>query len=112
MNRSEIFKAAHKLAKTFVGSYVACFAMALKTVYQNIKGVAKIIKRRFVKMHQFMVIEIATGIFERYEVADTRAATHDWIPSKLIESKTLDANGIAMFEQLWTKQNQPMIEVS
>lgn len=37
MTRSEIFKAAHKLAKTFVGSYVACFALALKSVYKSIK---------------------------------------------------------------------------
>ncbi len=39
MNRSEVFKAAHKLAKTFVGSYVACFAMALKSIYRSVKMV-------------------------------------------------------------------------
>lgn len=37
MTKSEIFKAAHKMAKTFVGSYVACFALALKSVYKSIK---------------------------------------------------------------------------
>lgn len=37
MNKSEIFKAAHKMAKTFVGSYVARFALALKSIYKSIK---------------------------------------------------------------------------
>lgn len=37
MNKSEIFKAAHKLAKSFVGSYVARFALALKQLYSRIK---------------------------------------------------------------------------
>ena len=38
MNQSEIFKAAHKMAKDFVGHYVARFALALKSVYQSLKG--------------------------------------------------------------------------
>lgn len=40
MTRHEIFKAAHKLAKTFVGSYVACFKMALKAIYAQTKNPA------------------------------------------------------------------------
>ena len=38
MNKQEIFKAAHKMAKGFVGAYVARFALALKAVYQSLKG--------------------------------------------------------------------------
>lgn len=30
MSKSEMFKAAHKLAKTFTGNYRACFALALR----------------------------------------------------------------------------------
>ena len=37
MTRSEIFIKAHKLAKTFVGAYVACFSLALKTIYKQAK---------------------------------------------------------------------------
>lgn len=32
MNKSEIFKEAHKLAKTFVGNYRACFSLALRLI--------------------------------------------------------------------------------
>ncbi len=35
MTKSEIFKAAHKLAKSFEGDYRACFALALKEVYSK-----------------------------------------------------------------------------
>ena len=35
MNKKEIFKAAHKLAKTFEGNYSACFSMALKEIYST-----------------------------------------------------------------------------
>ena len=38
MTKKEIFKAAHKMAKDFVGHYVARFALALKSVYQSLKG--------------------------------------------------------------------------
>ena len=37
MTRSEIFKKAHKLAKSFVGNYAACFSLALKTIYKQAK---------------------------------------------------------------------------
>lgn len=37
MTKAEIFKAAHKLAKTFEGNYKACFALALKQVYATQK---------------------------------------------------------------------------
>ncbi len=37
MTRSEIFKKAHKLAKSFVGNYLACFSLALKTIYKQAK---------------------------------------------------------------------------
>lgn len=37
MTRSQIFTAAHKLAKTFVGNYSACFALALREVYASAK---------------------------------------------------------------------------
>jgi hypothetical protein len=37
LTKSEIFKAAHKLAKTFEGNYKACFALALKQVYATQK---------------------------------------------------------------------------
>ena len=32
MNNSELFTAAHKLAKTFEGDYVACFVLALEEI--------------------------------------------------------------------------------
>lgn len=35
MTNSEIFKAAHKLAKTFQGDYRACFALALRIVREE-----------------------------------------------------------------------------
>jgi hypothetical protein len=35
MTKSEIFKAAHKLAKTFEGNYTACFVLALAEVRNN-----------------------------------------------------------------------------
>ena len=37
LTKSEIFKAAHKLAHTFEGNYKACFALALKQVYASQK---------------------------------------------------------------------------
>ncbi|MGL5383074.1 MAG: hypothetical protein ACRDCC_06310 [Culicoidibacterales bacterium] len=40
MTKSQLFKSAHKLAKTFVGSYQACFSLALKTLYAAFKKVA------------------------------------------------------------------------
>jgi hypothetical protein len=38
MTRSQIFTAAHKLAKTFTGDYSACFALALTEVYASLKA--------------------------------------------------------------------------
>ena len=38
MTNSQIFTAAHKLAKTFEGNYSACFKMALIDVYYNVKN--------------------------------------------------------------------------
>jgi hypothetical protein len=38
MTKSEIFKKAHKLAKAFVGSYKACFALALREVLKTVKA--------------------------------------------------------------------------
>lgn len=37
MTKSEIFKTAHKLARTFEGDYQARFALALKEVYASLK---------------------------------------------------------------------------
>lgn len=42
MTKSEIFKAAHKLAKTFEGDYQACFSLALKTVYANMESAKEV----------------------------------------------------------------------
>jgi oligoendopeptidase F len=36
--KSEIFKAAHKLAKTFIGNYAACFSLALTEIYSQLKN--------------------------------------------------------------------------
>ncbi|MBC2303357.1 hypothetical protein [Listeria booriae] len=55
MTKQEIFKAAHKLAKTFEGNYSACFALALRTVYAEAKTSRKEIvalKSWFVKKHE------------------------------------------------------------
>ncbi|WP_239255453.1 hypothetical protein [Listeria ilorinensis] len=38
MTKKEIFTAAHKLAKEFEGNYSACFALALRTVYAEMKN--------------------------------------------------------------------------
>jgi len=38
MNKAQIFKLAHRLAKTFEGDYKACLSMALKEVYSKIKS--------------------------------------------------------------------------
>jgi len=108
MTKKEIFKAAHKLAKDFVGAYVARFALALKAIYKSIKGASKM-TLRFVKMHSFMVIETADSRYEQHEVVSTRAATHDWQPAKFVKEQALDAAGKAMFEQLWLKQNKPVL---
>lgn len=37
MSKSEIFTAAHKMAKTFEGHYSACFALALREIYASMK---------------------------------------------------------------------------
>jgi hypothetical protein len=37
MSKSEIFKAAHKMAKSFEGHYSACFALALREIYASMK---------------------------------------------------------------------------
>lgn len=37
MTNSELFTAAHKLAKTFEGDYSACFSLALSEVYASLK---------------------------------------------------------------------------
>lgn len=37
MTKQEIFKAAHKLAKTLTGNYSARLSYALKTIYRSIK---------------------------------------------------------------------------
>ena len=109
MNKQEIFKAAHEMARTFVGAYAARFALALKTIYKSIKRASKM-TLRFVKMHSFMVIETADGRYEQHEVVSTRAATHDWQPAKFVKEQALDADGKAMFEQLWNKQNKPVLD--
>jgi len=36
MTNAQIFKAAHKLAKTFTGDYRACFSLALRDVYASL----------------------------------------------------------------------------
>ena len=41
MTNSEIFKAAHKLAKTLVGNYAAKLSMALKSVYASLKEIVE-----------------------------------------------------------------------
>ena len=38
MNKSQIFKKAHELAKEFTGNYSARFALALKSIYKNLKA--------------------------------------------------------------------------
>ncbi len=108
MTKKEIFKAAHKLAKDFIGHYAARLALALKAIYKSIKGASKM-TLRFVKMHSFMVIETADSRYEQHEVVSTRAATHDWQPAKFVKEQALDAAGKAMFEQLWLKQNKPVL---
>lgn len=37
MNKSQIFRNAHRLAKSYVGNYSACFALALTEVYASMK---------------------------------------------------------------------------
>lgn len=39
MNKSELLKKAHALAKEFTGNYSARFALALRQVYQSLKSV-------------------------------------------------------------------------
>ena len=41
MTKSEIFKAAHKLAKTFIGNYKACFSLAIREVLSSLKNTLK-----------------------------------------------------------------------
>ena len=38
MTKAQIFKAAHKMAKTFIGAYSACLSLALKTIYAAMKN--------------------------------------------------------------------------
>ena len=45
--KSEIFKAAHRDAKNYEGSYNACFALALKEKYRWIKSVQKAEEKEF-----------------------------------------------------------------
>ena len=38
MTKKQIFTAAHKMAKTFIGAYSACLSLALKTIYAAMKN--------------------------------------------------------------------------
>lgn len=38
MTKAEIFKQAHKMAKSFEGNYRACFSLALKEIFLSLKG--------------------------------------------------------------------------
>lgn len=41
INKSILFKKAHQLAKKYEGNYKACFALALKVLYKQIKNAVK-----------------------------------------------------------------------
>ena len=43
MTQSQIFIAAHKLAKTFEGNYSACLSLALSQIYSDMKNVKEVI---------------------------------------------------------------------
>ncbi|WP_239256708.1 hypothetical protein [Listeria ilorinensis] len=64
MTKKEIFVAAHKLAKTFEGNYGACFALALRTVYAELKNSeieVVALKKWFVnKQANSYVLDVAT----------------------------------------------------
>lgn len=38
MTKSQIFKTAHQLAKTFTGNYSACLSLALSEVYESLNS--------------------------------------------------------------------------
>lgn len=50
MNKREIFKKAHEMARTFEGNYRVCFIMALKEIFSNLK-----------KGEQKMLVTMNTG---------------------------------------------------
>lgn len=113
MTKSEIFKAAHKMAKTFVGAYVACFALALKSVYKSIKEKAKMITeyKKFKIDEETIASEGISGLciskpykgryefvaFLEWDEAINKWFTHKlskkWCkaPSKIIDGDTVEA---------------------
>ena len=62
INKSNLFKQAHKLAKTYTGNYKACFALALKTLFKQAHAIVKTIKSR--KSHRDLFIEALNKICE------------------------------------------------
>ena len=121
MTRSEIFKAAHKLAKTFVGSYVACFALALKSVYKSIKEKAKMITeyKKFKIDEETIASEGISGLCisklykGRYEFVaflELDTTTNKWFTHKLSKkwckspSSIIDADTVEGLLDLIEKQ--------
>jgi len=44
MTKSQIFTAAHKMAKTFEGNYSACLSLALTQIYSDMKKKTTLVK--------------------------------------------------------------------
>lgn len=85
MNKAEIFKAAHKLARTFEGDYRACFALAIKEIYSLIAKGLSLFKAEF--QHRLMAKGFKLFpkyIFAKSEIqAETKANNIDMLNCSL-----------------------------
>lgn len=67
MTASQIFKKAHKIAKTLIGNYSACMSYALKEVYREIKETRELLRKNPFGSNKYGKIiekEIAKDVFE------------------------------------------------
>ena len=62
INKKDLFKKAHELARTYEGNYKACFALALKTLFKQAHQAVRAIKSR--KSHRNLFIEALNKICE------------------------------------------------
>lgn len=62
INKSNLFKQAHKLAKIYEGNHKACFSLALKTLFKQAHQAVKTIKSR--KSHRDLFVEALNKICE------------------------------------------------
>ena len=83
--KSEIFTAAHKLAKNYEGNYNACFSLALTSIYFSLKS--NILKETDkAVLVRAVVSQIVREMDEDFEITKSEkfSETELWIPRSQI----------------------------